>query len=106
MPPVTGSAKSRGIPDQTVRGRRAVLEYWPHITVLGTLNVLGLAVVIPYVLVTKKEPATAVAWVLLVLLLPLFGSLIFWVFGYNYLLNRVKHQRQQRPLFQQRHAAA
>jgi cardiolipin synthase len=83
-----------------------VLEYWPHITVLGTLNVLVLAVVIPYVLLTKKEPATAVAWVLLVLLLPLFGSLIFWVFGYNYLLNRVKHQRQQRPLFQQRHAAA
>jgi cardiolipin synthase len=82
-----------------------VLEYWPHITVLGTLNVLVLAVVIPYVLLTKKEPATAVAWVLLVLLVPLFGSLIFWVFGYNYLLNRVKHQRRQRPLFQQRHAA-
>jgi cardiolipin synthase len=79
-----------------------VLEYWPHLTFLGTLNVLALAIVIPYVLLTKKEPATAVAWVLLVLLLPLFGSLIFWAFGYNYLLNRVKHRRRQRPLFRQR----
>ena len=41
-----------------------MLEYWPHITVLGTVNVLVLLVVIPYVLLTKKEPATAVAWVL------------------------------------------
>jgi cardiolipin synthase A/B len=83
-----------------------VFEYWPHITILGTLNVLALVVVIPYVLLTKKEPATAVAWVLLVLLLPIFGSLIFWAFGYNYLLNRVKHQRRQQPLVRQRHAAA
>jgi cardiolipin synthase A/B len=81
-----------------------VLEYWPHLTFLGTLNVLVLAIVIPYVLLTKKEPATAVAWVLLVLLLPLLGSLIFWAFGYNYLLKRVKHQRRQRPLFRQRQA--
>jgi cardiolipin synthase len=81
-----------------------VLEYWPHVTILGTLNVLLLATVIPYLLLTKKEPATAVAWVLLVLLLPLIGSLIFWTFGYNYLLNRVKHRRRERPLFRQRYA--
>lgn len=79
-----------------------MFEYWPHLTVLGTLNVLALLVVIPYVLLTKKEPATAVAWVLLVLLLPLLGSLIFWTFGYNYLVNRVKHRRRQRPLVRER----
>ncbi len=79
-----------------------MFEYWPHLTVLGTLNVLALLVVIPYILLTKKEPATAVAWVLFVLLVPLFGSLIFWGFGYNYLLNRVKHQRRQRPLIRER----
>jgi cardiolipin synthase A/B len=79
-----------------------VLEYWPHLTFLGVLNVLALVVVIPYVLLTKKEPAIAVAWVLFVLLVPLFGSLVFWAFGYNYLLNRVKHQRRHRPLYQKR----
>jgi cardiolipin synthase len=79
-----------------------VFEYWPHLTVLGTLNVLALLVVIPYVLLTKKEPAIAVAWVLFVLLVPLIGSLIFWGFGYNYLLNRVKHRRRQLPLIRQR----
>jgi cardiolipin synthase len=85
-----------------MNGDRLVLEYWPHLTLLGTLNVLALVVVIPYVLLTKKEPATAVAWVLFVLLVPLLGSLIFWGFGYNYLLNRVRNQRRQRPLLQKR----
>jgi cardiolipin synthase len=87
-------------------GDRAVFEYWPHVTILGTLNVLALVVVIPYVLLTKKEPATAVAWVLLVLLVPLLGSMIFWLFGYNYLLSRVKRQRRQRPLLRERQAKA
>jgi cardiolipin synthase len=81
-----------------------VLEYWPHLTFLGVLNVLALGVVIPYVLLTKKDPAVAVAWVLFVLLVPLFGSLVFWGFGYNYLLKRVKHQRHLRPLYRKRHA--
>jgi cardiolipin synthase len=83
-----------------------VLEYWPHLTLLGSLNVLALTIVIPYVLLSKKEPAIAVAWVLFVLLVPLLGSLIFWAFGYNYLLNRVKHLRRQRPLFQERERSA
>jgi cardiolipin synthase A/B len=83
-----------------------LLEYWPHLTFLGTLNVLLLCTVIPYVLLTKKEPATAVAWVLFVLLVPLLGSLIFWGFGYNYLLNRVKHLRRERPLIRERQADA
>jgi cardiolipin synthase len=81
-----------------------VFQYWPHVS-LGALDVLVLLVVIPYILLTKKEPTTAVAWVLFVLLVPLFGSLIFWLFGYNYLLNRVKHERRQRPLFRERHSA-
>ncbi len=83
-----------------------MFEYWPHLTVLGTLNVLALVVVIPSVLLSKKEPATAVAWVLFVLLVPLVGSLAFWAFGYNYLLRRVQHQRRQRPLLRARQGRA
>ncbi len=79
-----------------------MLEYWPHVTALGVLNVLAWLIVIPTVLLTKKEPATAVAWVLFVLLVPLLGSLAFWAFGYNYLLHRVKHQRRERPLMRRR----
>ncbi len=83
-----------------------MLQYWPHFTILGTLNVLALIVVIPYILLTKKEPATAVAWVLLVLFLPIVGTLIFWTFGYNYLLHRVTHRRRRQPLIRERHAVA
>jgi cardiolipin synthase len=48
------------------------------------------------VLLTKKDATAAAAWCLLVLLLPIVGALLFWVFGHNYLLHRVKHQRAER----------
>jgi cardiolipin synthase len=83
-----------------------VNEYWTHVTVLGALSLLATVVVIPWVLLTKKEPTTAVAWVLVVLLMPLVGSLLFWSFGYNYLLRRVRHRRRARPLFRERHPPA
>ena len=78
-------------------------EYWTHVTALGTLSLLATVIVIPWVLLTKKEPTTAVAWVLVVLLMPLVGSLLFWTFGYNYLLRRVRHRRRARPLYRERH---
>jgi cardiolipin synthase len=69
-------------------------EYWPHLAVSATvLNTVLLAIFLPWILLSKKEPTATVAWCLLVLLLPVGGSLLFWVFGHNYLLHRVRHQR-------------
>jgi cardiolipin synthase len=73
-----------------------LFEYWPHLTVAG-LEVVLLIVVIPWVLLTKRDAKAAVAWCLVVLLWPIFGAFLFWVFGYNYLLHRVRHQRRIHP---------
>lgn len=65
--------------------------YWPHL--VAALDLIVLAVFIPWVLLSKKDATSTVAWCLVVLLMPVFGALLFWVFGYNYLLKRVRHQR-------------
>ena len=70
-------------------------EYWPHLTLATALDVAVVAVFIPWVLLSKKDSTATVAWCLVVLLMPLFGALLFWVFGNNYLLHRVRHQRDE-----------
>jgi hypothetical protein len=76
--------------------RQMIQEYWEHLTVLALLNMALIVVVIPVVLLKKRDPTTAVAWCLIVLLVPMLGALLFWGFGVNYLQRRVKHKRQQR----------
>jgi cardiolipin synthase len=79
-----------------------VVEYWPHATVL---QILIWAVFLPWVLLTKKDPQAAVAWCLVVFLLPLFGALLFWGFGNNYLLRRTRRRRMSRSLLRERQLA-
>jgi len=51
------------------------------------------------VLIKKRNPVTAVGWCLVVLLAPMLGTLLFWVFGYNYLQRRITRKtRQQQTL--------
>src|SRR5262249_17606207 len=69
-------------------------EYWPHLAIaLSVLNVALIVIFLPWVLLSKKEVTSTVAWCLLVLFVPLAGALLFWCFGHNYLLHRVRHQR-------------
>jgi cardiolipin synthase len=78
-------------------------EYWPHVVSATSLDLIVVLVVIPWVVLTKKEPTAAVAWCLVVLLVPLFGALMFWAFGSNYLLHSVRHRRRDPGLFRDRH---
>lgn len=66
---------------------------WPHITAATVLDLVVILIFIPWVLLSKKDATSTVSWCLVVLLMPVVGALLFWVFGYNYLLHRVRHQR-------------
>jgi cardiolipin synthase len=69
-------------------------EYWPHLAIaFSVLDVALIVIFLPWVLLSKKEATSTVAWCLLVLFVPLAGALLFWGFGHNYLLHRVRHQR-------------
>ncbi len=77
--------------------------YWPHVTAATALDVVLILIFIPWVLLSKKDATSTVSWCLVVLLMPLFGALLFWVFGYNYLLHRVRHQRDKHGVRRRHH---
>ena len=51
----------------------------------------------------KREPMSAIAWSLTVILLPFFGALLFYLFGYQTIHRRLMRQKQQTRAHQ-RHA--
>jgi cardiolipin synthase len=79
--------------------RNCVAEVLTNITFLAVLNVAAILVGIPAVLTTKKGAISSVAWCLVILFLPLLGSLFFWVFGYNYLHRPLRRLRRHRSAF-------
>jgi cardiolipin synthase len=81
-----------------------LLEYLPHITTLtAVLDVLVLLVFIPWVLMTKRDSAAAVAWCLIIVLVPLVGALLFWVFGYSHVSRPLRKVRRQRSAYRAKH---
>jgi cardiolipin synthase len=70
-----------------------VSDYWPHFTVFAAVEITVTVCVITWVLMTKRDPQAAMAWCLVVVLVPLIGATLFWVFG---------HQRVNRPLGKRR----
>jgi cardiolipin synthase len=72
-------------------------DYWPHLAaVFSVLNFVLIVVFLPWVLLSKKDATSTVAWCLLVLFVPVLGAFLFWGFGYNYLLHRVRRKRGER----------
>lgn len=79
-------------------------DYWPHLTIaFSTLDLVLVLVFIPWILLSRKDSTATVAWCLLVLFLPVAGAVCYWVFGHNYLLNRVRHQRGEHPGYHKQH---
>src|SRR4051812_46040393 len=83
-------------------GPRRVLDYLPHVTLTAVLEIVILLVFIPWVLFTKKDPTAAVAWCLVVILMPVFGALLFWVFGYAHVTRPLRRKRRHRATFRER----
>jgi cardiolipin synthase len=74
-----------------------VSQYWPHVTALvAVLDVLIVLGVLPWVLLTKRDSTAAIAWCLVVILMPLFGTFLFWVFGYNHVYRPLRRKRAHR----------
>jgi cardiolipin synthase len=80
-----------------------LFDYLPQIGLLALLNALVIALVIPWVIMRKREPTVAVAWCLVVVFMPLLGALLFWVFGYNVLHRRIRHKQTHQALFETDH---
>jgi cardiolipin synthase len=81
-------------------------EFWQNLTALALVNIALIVVVIPVVLIKKRHPVTAVAWCLVVLLMPMLGAALFWTFGYNYMERRVTRKTRQRRTLGAEHPPA
>jgi cardiolipin synthase len=82
-------------------------RYWGLLTAgIAALGPILSVVTIAWVLNTKKNSTSAVAWGLLIVFLPLLGPLLFLVFGYQHVNRPLARKRRHKKLFQRRHPAA
>jgi cardiolipin synthase len=81
-------------------------EYWQNLTALALINMLLIVLVIPVVLIKKRHPVVAVAWCLVVLLVPMLGAALFWAFGVTYLQRRLTRKTRQRQSLSAEHPPA
>ncbi len=76
-----------------------------EVELTAILSVVLLVVTIPWVLLTKRDSTSAVAWCLLVFFVPIFGSIFFVLFGYQHIHRRLKKKRKHKKIFSLTHAA-
>lgn len=80
-------------------GGRQLFDYLPHIAILAALEIVLVVGLIAFILIKKRDPTVAAAWIMVVLLLPLVGAFLFWVFGYNYMHRRVTRKRRHKDAY-------
>lgn len=70
-------------------------DFWSNITILGALGYLLTLVLIRWVLLTKKrQPASTVAWMIVIIMLPFLGGVLFLIFGINRVERRAAGKQQ------------
>lgn len=70
---------------------QATLELWPFL--LGLINLIAAGWAAGHALLTKSDVRAAVAWLGVILLLPVFGWAIYLVFGINRIARRATELR-------------
>src|SRR5262249_39410104 len=75
------------------RGDCPVSAYWPHLTLFALLEITVTVSVIAWVLMTKRDSTAAMAWCLVVILVPLIGAALFWFFGHNRVNRPLRRRR-------------
>jgi cardiolipin synthase len=81
-----------------------LFDFVPSIaTITAILDAVIVALFVPWVLFTKRNSTSAVAWCLIIILVPLLGAFLFWVFGFTHVSRPLKRVRKQRSAFRAQH---
>lgn len=75
---------------------------WQNVSWLVVADAILVAVTIPWALQIKRESSAALAWCLLVLLLPLLGAVLFFLFGYQSVDRPLARKRRHRKAYKTR----
>jgi len=77
-----------------------VNDYWHIITAAAAvLDGLVVLAVIPWILAIKRESTSAIAWILLVILVPFIGVAFFYLFGYQSVTRPLQRKKAHRAKF-------
>jgi cardiolipin synthase A/B len=80
--------------------------YWREITAwAAVIDLILIVITIPWVLAIKKEAISAIAWSLLVILIPIVGVILFILFGYQSVHRPLKRKRRHRQHFRSKNPA-
>jgi cardiolipin synthase len=75
-------------------------QYGPLVSaILFVVHIVLSVATIGWILAIKREPTSALAWCLTVLLLPFLGPFLFLVFGYQHVYRPLKQKRQHMRAF-------
>jgi cardiolipin synthase len=81
-----------------------LFDFVPHIaTITAVLDAVIVVLFVPWVLFTKRDSTSAVAWCLIIILVPLLGAFLFWVFGFTHVSRPLRRVRKQRSAFRAEH---
>jgi cardiolipin synthase len=82
-------------------------SFLPSLTVLLFVsNLMVTAGTLAWILMTKSDSTSAVAWCLFVFFVPVVGAVVFFLFGYQHVHRPLKRKRRQKQRFKQRAPAA
>lgn len=68
-------------------------------TAAAVIDFVILLAVIPWILFLKRESTSAIAWILLVILVPFFGVLFFYLFGYQSVTRPLQRKKAHRAKY-------
>jgi len=72
--------------------RNFLVEYWPHITIIASIIIGGLAAI--HAAMTKDDVRAAIGWVGVILLSPFIGTFLYLVAGINRIRQSAAGQRR------------
>ncbi len=74
-------------------------SWWPYL--VGLFDFCLMAWFVPRVLLYKSESTSAIAWLLLIVFLPLIGAALFVLFGYQHVSRPLRRKRLHNQLYRQ-----
>jgi cardiolipin synthase len=76
-----------------------LLDWLPYL--IGALSMLVTSVTLAWVVMTKPDATSAVAWGLLIVFLPFLGPTLFFFFGYQHVSRPLKRKRRHKASYMQ-----
>lgn len=68
-------------------------DFWPHITITSIVLLLVEVWAVGHAVLYKRDSRATIGWVGLILLAPILGALLYWLFGINRIQRKAKLMR-------------